>query len=1365
MPVQFVKNVGQFPDGVRFAAFSGDAAVLFGNREIVFRFVKPVPRREPAQGHERFIPSLDEEPPTATVRMRLVGANSEAAPIADGRLPATSSFFVGDEPARWRTGVPHFSRVRYEGIYPGIDLVFHDSNAGLEYDFILAAGADPGAIDIELEGVETLQLGPEGDLRWQASTGAVRQHRPHAFQESGGQREVVPSGYVLAGANRLSFRLGSYDRRRPLVIDPALTFYGHAVHGGSGVVVDSHGDVSVGGYGASPSGSTDAFVTKFTASGDLVSTSYFGGSQADFAFDLGIDSQDNLYIVGTTRSLDLPQRQCVLGRCERGGYVMKVDTAGQVVYSATLASVDYVAAVAVDGDGSTVIAGDTRSLSLPLVNPFQPARGRPGVVCLPEDAVTCQDAFVARFGPAGDAVYSSYLGGARFDAARGVALDSAGNEYVVGITQSGDFRRDVGPIPVQAALRGFTDAYVVQISPAGQYLYCTYLGGSSSDYGRGIGVTPGGEISVAGETTSVDFPLRNAIPEARGNDPFGLQDAFAAKIIVGRSELVFSTYLGGDSSDYAQGAAVDSAGNTFVTGETRSTDFFPVSPLRAPPTDEETHPFAVKLDPSGQPRYSTYLSSDRGGGFDVVPAPGGAAYFTGWVSAADGDAFLARIADDTQTSVIEILNSTTRWKPQRDTAKNIDVVFSGPKDLQDPNVFTSVKLEVKDPTGAALAGTAVSTVTAVDLTTDPAKWKMTWSGPWITTNQGNASYLPRGNYKVKVIATRKDGSTVASADTDANSTVSLVEVMKVELCVDDAAECTPLSDDNPAVSASPGQDPPQGRLGGGKRIFAEALTPTGPILNQVKVRATIDPKIQPDPSRAADALMVPVYFRSFDVDDPASCPSGATDPNLCLPDLDKDQGSMVADNRSSPGQGNVLTPIFDVAPGTTTASTFFQTSSYPGDNYRVVATTSQEWRDTLSAVQPSTTGALDVPEDGKDGLSDMLTVWRTLHVEIDSMGPVSQEPAAPERNFIQGTITAIGDVRHVQGVGRRPTKAALLPETTSPPLDLSDGSRDLSGEDDAFGFGRFEDGVLYVGVGADRVLVEQLTGNASDFVQKLRGMTIPFTLVDAGGGNPLTGHILEWDTTTRAFTLNAVVGRPIYDGGRITVAGVTWTIRSARGLNVAVVEDRNLPFKLIDDDDGVTPFPISTDLMRPTDDSATNPYAQAYIRPQFDVASPKQAPFNRNISTVEGDETREMREQLALGRDSALSTPGYWVMYAQGAFQGDETEDLDPRSEIGSPSGQTVTVVGRPDADDRYGSLIYLETIRDSVRRDTSQVDRVATECVAATLPHELGHQFGLDDWRLGEPDSLMGPGGCLLAPRYFVGSQLALIRSKGATQ
>jgi len=166
------------------------------------------------------------------------------------------------------------------------------------------------------------------------------------------------------------------------------------------------------------------------------------------------------------------------------------------------------------------------------------------------------------------------------------------------------------------------------------------------------------------------------------------------------------------------------------------------------------------------------------------------------------------------------------------------------------------------------------------------------------------------------------------------------------------------------VAALPGQDPPQERLGGGKRIFAEARTPTGAIKNTVKVRATIDPKI-PSGAGSADALTVPVYFKSYDVDDPAPY----------APDLDGDDPSKApSDNRGTPKEGVVLTPMVTINPGASTGWTLFQTSSQPGDNYRVAASTSQQWLGDLQPAQPSATGEIPVPDEAKGTVSEMLTV-------------------------------------------------------------------------------------------------------------------------------------------------------------------------------------------------------------------------------------------------------------------------------------------------------------------------------------------------------------------------------------------------------
>jgi len=395
-------------------------------------------------------------------------------------------------------------------------------------------------------------------------------------------------------------------------------------------------------------------------------------------------------------------------------------------------------------------------------------------------------------------------------------------------------------------------------------------------------------------------------------------------------------------------------------------------------------------------------------------------------------------------------------------------------------------------------------------------------------------------------------------------------------------------------------------------------------------------------------------------------------------------------------------------------------------------------------------------------------------VETDSMGPPPSDNSADqnykERNFIRGRVTAIGDIKSfAQSGGRKPTRLTLLPEATPPALGLSDISKDLSKQGADFGCGRFEHGAIRIGVGNQAAAVADLDGNGTDFVQKVGadpcpgnrkgGLTIPFTLVDASGGNALTGSILEWDSQTKEITLSSAVGRPIYDGGKLTVGGVTWTVQSARGPRATVIEDQPLPFELVDDDDATHPFTFSTSLLQISDDPTANLYAQAYLRPRYDVTDVKQAPFNRNISSPIIDtnpdgtpirDSREFKEQLALGRDSAVSTVGYWTVYVQGGFQGDESGDRDPNSESQGAAGESLG------DDDRYGIFLYMEVIRDSVLRGDAGVER----CSSRTFVHEIGHQFGLEDGSGG----LMS-GTCLSDAKYFTDAALATIRSKGATK
>jgi hypothetical protein len=679
-----------------------------------------------------------------------------------------------------------------------------------------------------------------------------------------------------------------------------------------------------------------------------------------------------------------------------------------------------------------------------------------------------------------------------------------------------------------------------------------------------------------------------------------------------------------------------------------------------------------------------------------------------------------------------------------------------------PYALASATLKVVGPAGALTLDPApvLEPTTEPPPNDAPFTYKLVWQGPWTTTVNGQPGPLPRGNYTATVTGVRTDGQgSVWSAPYDK---ISLVEVTQTEL-VAIPGEAT--LDDNPAVGTLPGQTPPQSRPGGGKRIFAESTSAGGPILNRVQVVATIDPPIPADAQFPPAQTTVRVHFASYDVDDPAPY----------APDKDNDTGD-VADNRGTPANGSASPDYFDIQPGQTEASTNFTVSGQPGDNYRVAASTSQDWLLGLKAVQPSTTGEMTVPTEAPGPVSEMLTVWRTLNVELESMAappPPTTLPGSPaylERNFIRGRVLRVR--RNEAGV---PVYMDLEPEVTPPPPPPQPPPPVLTVRDRSLGFeeganGRFEHGSIRVGIEATGILLTNLDGNGVklpedyDYVRKV-GPTPPTTialqarLVTAQGTSPIRPWVLEWDASTRQFLLNMNVST-IYVGGQFSLGGVNWTIASVSGATVTVQQeqpDKPLPFFLADDDAASYPFLPNQSLLQASDDPLQNPLAQAYVRPKYFPTGPKVPPFNRNINCLGPGppptpcDVTEFVQQLAAGRDIPPSTPGFWASYVQGASQGDEAYgDLDPQSEW--PVSDIGSTLGQGDA---YGSFAYSDSTRDWLvqEQEPDQLDH----CSSRVLVHELGHQFGLDHGSHG----IMPYASCLSNENYFEASDIETIREK----
>lgn len=621
-PLRFEANQGQFDPQVKFASRLSGYDLFLTSTEAVLAL------------------------PAAAVRMKLTGANPRPLVAGLDELSGKSNYFTGDDPKKWRTGVPGFARVCYEDVYPGISLIYYGNQQYLEYDFIVAPGADPAVISLAFEGANGLRLDPCGDLVIETASGEVRHREPAVYQEAQGVRQAVEGRYALGEGGEVAFEVGEYDKAKPLVIDPILSYSTYL--GGSGadeatdIAVDATGSVYLVGHTTSSNfpvasafqpdfhGSIsipDVFVTKLSQAGDsIVYSTYLGGSGNDLGLGIALDATGNAYVTGFTGSPDFPTRPGSFSTAHKGNndaFVTKLNAQGAaLVYSTFLGGVqgqERGNAIAVDAAGNAYVAGKTTSSDFPLTTgAFQTTKRG------------FEDAFVTKLNAQGAAlVYSTFLGGnSDLDEAIDVAVDSSGHAYVTGATASANF-----PVTNQALQRNFGggtvffgDAFVTKLNAEGSALdYSTYLGGSEGDEGKGIAVDATGSAYVTGLSQSTNFPTSNAIQRTKAGvgvceDIFSnCSDAFVTRLSASGRELIYSTYLGGGSQiplratgDSASDIAIDAAGNAYVTGTTSSTDF-PTANALQPANAGFGDAFVAKVNATGSDfGYSTYF----GGGGD-----------------------------------------------------------------------------------------------------------------------------------------------------------------------------------------------------------------------------------------------------------------------------------------------------------------------------------------------------------------------------------------------------------------------------------------------------------------------------------------------------------------------------------------------------------------------------------------------------------------------------------------------------------------------------------------------------------------------------------------------------------------------------
>jgi hypothetical protein len=618
--VAFEPNVGQAEPAAAFVARAPGATITFAPSRVAVGLGFEQPRQ---------------------VAVEFVGSNPGAAITGVGETTAKVNYLTGNDPAKWRMGVPTYSGINYAGLYPGVDLRYEGTGGSLKGTYTVAPGADPSAIVWQYAGAEQVSVDAQGNLQVQAAGAALTEQAPVAWQETGDARTPVSVSYSVAADRSISFALGGYDPARALVIDPTLTYStflgGTDGEDGTGIAVDPQGNMYVTGntlsanfplvapYQGTFGGVRDAFVAKFNAAGNaLIYSTYLGGSAADYARAIAVDSAGNAYIAGHTTSTNFPVVNAydpTFGGNEEA-FVTKLNASGQPVYSTYLGGscADTAWGIAVGGDGSAYVTGMTCTGTFPVLNAYQP------------NYAGSNDAFLTKFNPAGNAlVYSTFLGRGNTDRGYAVAADGTGAAYVVGQTTSTNF---VTLNPFQPTFGGGThDAFITKFNAAGSALvYSSFLGGNgpTAEVALSVAADGAGSAYITGKTGSANFPVAQPIDGSLG----GPQDAFITKVNPTGGSLAYSTFLGGTASEDGNGIAVDAAGNAYVVGFTESNDFPQINYIQ---NGGQNDAFVTKVNAAGNAwAYSTYLGGccdDMA--FGVTVDTVGNAYITGGTGSQD----------------------------------------------------------------------------------------------------------------------------------------------------------------------------------------------------------------------------------------------------------------------------------------------------------------------------------------------------------------------------------------------------------------------------------------------------------------------------------------------------------------------------------------------------------------------------------------------------------------------------------------------------------------------------------------------------------------------------------------------------------
>jgi len=670
LPLTFEANRGQIDPRVKFLAHGSGYAVMLTSGEMVLalRSHTTSVAQNSANPAAAAAPSKSSD---ALIQMKLMGANPNPALAGEQLQAGKVNYFLGNDPQKWQTNVPTYKQVRYQSIYPGIDLVYYGNQSRVEHDFILAPGADPKLIQLEVQGADRLSLDSDGSLVLHKGSDEIRLLAPELYQQFHGMRVPVTGHYTLQNSTRVSFTVGPYDKTMPLVIDPVMV-YGTFLGGladdkATAIAVDSAGSAYVTGWtqsnnfplaaGPAPSGQ-NVFLAKLDVSGSsLVYADYIGGSSDEVPSAIALDASNHVFVTGYTYSSDYPTvnpfQAAMAGTPE--GFVTEISADGaSLLYSTYLggSSSNYVNAIALDADGNIYVAGGTYSLDFPLANAYQ------ATVAPNQGDEYGQYAFLSKLTADGSALlYSTYYAGSQtytetcyhgvlcwpspYGNISAIAVDAAGNAYVTGVTNTFDFPvSEAAYETTNGTLWNVTVTVVGKFDPSGNLVYSTYFGAvpqnSSEVLPAAIAVDSQGEAIIAG----ISYDASNALPITNTSlcnpeSDYGCSGAFLAKLDAAGSTVAFATLLTSENAD-PQSLVLDPAGNIYVL----SSSGWGISSFLTNPLENYTNGYDLLLqevDPTASTQlFATFLGgygNDYPGGIALDSS--GAMYVAGYTNSTD----------------------------------------------------------------------------------------------------------------------------------------------------------------------------------------------------------------------------------------------------------------------------------------------------------------------------------------------------------------------------------------------------------------------------------------------------------------------------------------------------------------------------------------------------------------------------------------------------------------------------------------------------------------------------------------------------------------------------------------------------------